>query len=903
MLGPTELLAGGTRVDLGGPLPRRLITALVVAEGRPVSDDRLADVLWGDDLPPRAMTSLQAYISRLRRSLGREALPRTGNGYRLAVSDTDAAAFAAGVDRGRALLAQGRPAEALRALDAALALWRGDAFADLPTTPEVVAARGRLDELRSVAVDERLAARLATGDAPGAIADLQAAVRAQPYREQRWETLILALYRSGRQSEALAALRRIRALLADELGVDPGPGLQRLERRLLAQDPALLLPEPVTDAPALVRPLSTFLGRADELAAIRDLLAGHRLVTLVGPGGAGKTRLAVEHVAARADPDGPWLVRLADVADPRVLPSAVAAAFGIRAPAGDRHSALAAAIGDRAGLLVLDNCEHLVAEAAELALYLLGRCPRLRVLATGREPLGVDGERIVPVRPLPADAAVALLVDRIAAIRPGWTPDPAERTELRRLAAALDGVPLALELAAARARVLGLGDIVALLDDRFPALGTVPRGALTPHATLEAAIAWSVDLLSPADRALLLRLWPFEGGFPLEAALAVGSDLEALSSLVTRSVVVADTSVTPARYRMLELLRAYTRDHDPDPAASRAAHAAWVGALAERGERDLRGERSARTIRLLGRELPNLRAGIAHDLTADPAAALRTAGKLDWFWFRGGHVEEGQRLLAAALAAAPYAPAVDRARAWAACGTVRFIGGDLAGAAAALRETQAELGMPADAEGRALLGKVRYYEAIMWISHGDFATARVRAQESITLGHEVGEGWIVAGGEMSLGAALIGLGDVGSGREVLGRATTRALTCGHVWTAAMAELVLARSFLTADDPEPDAALPPLRRALRRFIGEEDVSNMLNCLLTGAWVFALSGRAGDAAALVAAVRRHAVRRGLDPEASDPAGTAALTAALDPAAVRRAAALDESAMIALLDPGPA
>jgi predicted ATPase/DNA-binding SARP family transcriptional activator len=901
VLGPTEIGAGAGPVELGGPQPRRLITALIAAEGRPVTDDRLAAAIWGDDVPPQAATSLQSYISRLRRALGRDALPRTSAGYRIEAGRIDAAEFVAEVDRGRALLTAGDATGARRAFAAALALWRGEAYADLDPTPEVVAARGRLDEVREVAVEERLAARLATGDAPGAVAELQASVRAQPYRERRWELLILGLYRGGRQTEALAALRRIRALLADELGVDPGPALQSLERRLLAQDPALLLPAPSTTPVA--RPLSTFLGRDDELALLTGLLGRHRLVTLIGPGGAGKTRLAVEYAAGLvsrwANPSedvtgGSWLVRLADVTDPRDVPSAVATAMGVRA-----STALTAALADRSGLLVLDNCEHLVAAAADLALHLLAHCPGLRVLATSREPLGVDGESTLPVEPLPSDAAVALLTDRIGRIRPGWTPDPGEHAELRQLAAALDGIPLALELAAARARVLGLRELLALLDDRFPALGAVPRGALAPHATLEAAIAWSVDLLAPGDRTLLLRLWPFEGGFPLEAAAAVGSDLDALSSLVTRSVVVADTTVTPARYRMLGLLRAYCRERDPDPAASRAAHAAWVRSLVARAMQDLRGERSAHAIRTLQRELPNVRAAISHDLTVAPAAALRSAGQLDWFWFRGGHVDEGQRLLLAALAAAPDAPAVDRARAWASCAALRFIGGDLNSARAALDEVNRALGAPTDVEGRTLLAQVRYYEAIMWLTYGEFATAVARAEQSVAMGREIGEEWLVASAEMSLGGALVGLGEVTRGRATLSTAIERGLGCGQTWAAAMAELFLARSHLTGP-PDPAAALVLLRRALERFRAEDDVGNVVNCLFSGAWALALSGRVAEAATLRAAALRQARRRGLQPEVTDPTGAAALDAALGPAEPGTDQ-LDEAAMVAMLTAG--
>jgi len=888
VLGTTELEVGGSRVELGGRLPRRLVTALLAAEGRAVSEDALAEAVWGERAPASPTVSLQAYVSRLRRQVGPHPLVRSGDGYRLAVDDLDAARFAADVRRGRELLDDERPGEAVRAFDTALARWRGEAFADLPETY----ARTRLNELRAVAVEERLAARLAAGDAPGAVAELEAAVRAEPYRERRWELLILALYRSGRQTDALVALRRVRARLADELGVDPGPALQELESRVLAQDPRLLLPS----RPALaVRPLSRFFGRAAEFAALQELAAASRLVTLVGPGGAGKTRLAVEFAAARQ----PWFVRLADVAVAELVPAAVAAAIGVR---GSAVEAIATALAGRPGLLLLDNCEHLVEAVAELTIELLARCPELRVLATSREQLGVDGERLLSVAPLPAEDAVALLVDRISAGRPGWRPDPAESDQLGRLAAALDGIPLALELAAARARVLSLGDLLEMLHDRFPSLGPVPRGALAPHHTLEAAVGWSIDLLSAADRAVVLRLWPYEGGFPLSA---LDHDLEGLSTLVTRSVVVADTTVTPTRYRLLEIVRAYCRQHDPDPAGSRARHAAWVRDLVERLTHDLRGPHSAHAIRLLNRELANLRAGIAHDLTAAPAAAVRAAGLLEWFWFRGGHVVDGPRLLRAALAGAPDAPATDRSRAWAASALLSGLTGDIDQAAELVRRAVETLGDPLDQDGWTLRAQLHYYESLLLAVYQDYPAAAEQARRAIAVARRIGQDWLIAVGAMTLGWALVGAGEIRAGREALTEALARAEAIGLQWTTGMSSLLLARGLLrsSASDPaDPIAALALLRRATALFADEDDVCNVLAGLHAGAYALIVVGRVADGAALAAAVEREGARRGLYPASIDPVGMAALEAALARAdrsvAGRTAETLDQPGMLALL-----
>ncbi|MFF5293305.1 BTAD domain-containing putative transcriptional regulator [Paractinoplanes globisporus] len=890
VLGPTEVDAGGRMVDLGGRLPRRLVTALLAAEGRPVAEATLAETIWEGSPPASFSSSLQVYASRLRRALGadRDALERYGDGYRLRTAGTDAARFASELARGRQLLAD-RPGDALRAFDAALALWRGDAYADLADAPTIAAARAALIDLRAVATEERLAALLAVGDAPGAVGALDSSVREEPYRERRWELLIVALYRSGRQADALAAARRVRALLADDLGIDPGPALQELEARLLAQDPALLLPAPpptARTAAPLNRPLSHFLGRREELALLASLTPASRLVTLVGPGGAGKTRLAVEFAADSR----PWFVRLADVGEPALVASAVADAAGVHAPTA---GALAAALGDRPGLLVLDNCEHLVDAVADLTLTVLAACPSVRVLATSREPLGIDGETLLPVAPMPADDAIALLTDRITAIRPGWRPNEAESRQLARLASALDGIPLALELAAARCRVLGLGELLGMLDDRFPALGPVPRGTLAPHETLEAAVAWSFDLLSAPDRELLLRLWPFEGGFTLEA---VDGDLAALSSLVARSVVVADTTVTPSRYRLLEIVRAFCRGRDPDPAASRAAHARWVRGLVERMAPELAGERSAHAIRVLNRELANLRTGISHDLAVAPERALRTAGLLDWFWYRGVHVVDGLRLLRGALAAAPDADPIDRARAWLGAGTLHFLSGEPEPVWEALRNGVDALAGVTDREGVALRGQAHYYESLLYTVMGDYERAAAQGREVMAIGHRIGHQRLVASGSEALGWALTSAGDLAEGSRLLSSAAETAEGIQQTWTAAMSRLFLARTLLRAGDPA--AAAGVLRLAIRGFSEEDDIANVLTCLLTGALTLLRLGRHEDGATLAAGVRREVARRGLSIEPGDPLGSAALDEALAGREGRPDAGdLDQAALIAL------
>ena len=868
MLGPTEVHDGNRLVELGGPLPRRLLTALLAAEGRPVPDDQLSEAVWEGQPVASPQTALQVYVSRLRRALGdadRSMLRRTPAGYCLVTTPgaTDIEQFTEQIRAARHLSDGGQSQQALPGFDAALRLWRGEPFADLAADPGASAARAHLQELRAAAEEDRAATRLAAGQEVEAVAELEALVRAAPYRERRWALLVLGLYRCGRQAEALAAVRRVRSLLADQLGVDPGPELQRLEQQVLGQDPGLLLPDhgsPAFDPvphERILRPLSSFLGREPDLALLAKLVNEHRLVTVTGTPGVGKTRLAIEHAAIRADGDGPWLVRLADVTDPAVIPSAIAAAFHMTETAAATPDSLAEVLRQRRGLLVLDNCEHLTGHVAPLVLRILGRAPGMHVLATSRAPLGADGERLLPLRPLRDAEAMALLIDRIRTALPTWQPLGPDLDAVRHVAAALDGIPLALELAATRIPVLGIQEMAARLGDRLAVLGRAPAGGLTPHVTLEDAIGWSVDLLPDADRSMLLRLWPFEGGFPLEAVLAEDSGLESLSSLVSRSLVAVDTTAAASRYRLLEIMRTYCRTHDPEPDASRAAHAAFVHRLLGQAGLELHGPRSAAAIRVLTRELPNIRAAIAHDLRAAPEAALLTAAQLLTFWVRSGLVLEGRRLLERCLEAAPHAPALDITRAHMARAGLEYVAGDVGNARDAIAAVVRDLGDSSGREARALRAEALYYQALLQVPDGNPKTALTAATEAIEISGELGMDGLAALAEMTQGAALLMLGRDNDGRQALHTAIRDALACGTEWTAAVSELVLAQDMLASGDP----ALPLLRLALRRFLREDDLSSVLVVLHTGAQALAADGHADRAERLRTEVDQHILRRGV------------------------------------------
>lgn len=892
VLGPTVVEVDGHPVPLGGPLPRRLVTALIAAGGAPVDHHRLAEAMWGDDAPTRLTSILQVYISRLRTGLGdpaREHLVRTAAGYQLTLPDrsTDVQAFDIAVPRGRLLLAGGDPWAALTEIDGALGLWRGSPYTDLDGATGMEAERGRLGELREVALETRVAAQLATGNAMGAAAELDAMVAETPYRETRWALLALALYRSGRQGDALLTLRRARGVLADDLGVDPGPELQQLERRVLMQDPQLLQLDPGRSAvleggapptvvpSTLVRPLTACIGRGPELDVLAEELQQHRLVTLVGPAGVGKTRLALEHVHTLDEPDGPWLVGLADLRDGAVLMGTIAAAMGISA--ADPASRLMS-IGTRSGTLVLDNCEHMIADVAPVVIQLLGSCPELRVLATSRELLQVDGEAVVPVAPLPVrrpdgspGPAIELLVGRVRAARGGWEPDAHDLRRAEQLCTALDGLPLAIELAAARTRMFGLGEIMDRLAARSLNLEQVARGSISPHRSLQGAIEWSLDLLAPADRLFLQQLWPFDGGFSLEAAEAVApaspasvdaASVESLSSLVTKSLVSADTTTNPARYRMLETVRDHCRDHDRAAAERRSAHARWVRELVAASTEQLGIPRPGDVVRRLGREIPNIRAGIRHDLEHAPELALRTIGQLDWLWIRSGHFEEADRLLAAAFAAAPEAPALDKARALMVRGDIVSFGG--AGIAAAEPHYLDAIRIAASQESadhRALTCRACYQCAFGYVAIGDAERSAHYGRRALELAGTLDRPWLLVNARVAHGASLVLLDDLDEGCRELTEAIELARRHDLPWSAGWAQVYLGQARMRGGAAATAEVLALLRPALARSVLMDDISFALIAL---AAIVAAVDRSGDhnaGAALWQAAQRHCVRHGI------------------------------------------
>ncbi|MFF2255692.1 BTAD domain-containing putative transcriptional regulator [Streptomyces sp. NPDC058142] len=698
VLGPLTVRDGdGNPVAVPEVKVRALLAALLVHEGRPVSADRLIDGLWGDDLPGNPANALQAKVSQLRKALGRDRVVRQAPGYRLRLDETgdevDADRFLSLVDRAGSATG---PRERAELLTEALELWRGPAYADFADEEFVRTAAQRLTEQRLAVREERAEALLESGDLTLLTGELADLVARHPLRERLRAVQLRALYRSGRQSEALASYAELRGRLADELGLDPSPELAALHEAILRQDPALA-PSPAAPAGAASRtperpranlpaPLTALVGRERSLAGIGQLLATERLVTLTGPGGVGKTRLAVEAARRIQDaPDGVWLVELAgergSVAD---LAQVVSATLGLRddalsGPPGQGAASapvqrLATALRDRRTLLVLDNCEQVVDSVARLAETLLGRAPHLRILATTQEPLCVTGETVHQVEPLePADAA-SLFTARAAAASPGFSTDeatPEIRAAVLEICRRLDGIPLALELAATRVRALGVRELAVRLEDRFRVLTSGRRGAPPRQQTLRAVIDWSWELLSVSERTVLRRLAVHRDGCTLDAAEEVCAGggvrrdevLDLVTRLVDRSLVVVVPGPGGPRYRLLESVAAYAEERlleTDELAAVRHRHLRHYAELAERAEPRLRGGGQREWLGRLDAETANLRAALDEasrraSTSGATGDAVRLATDLSWWWLLRGRLSEARRALSAVLSVAPSA--------------------------------------------------------------------------------------------------------------------------------------------------------------------------------------------------------------------------------------------------------
>ncbi|MGV9325959.1 BTAD domain-containing putative transcriptional regulator [Streptosporangium sandarakinum] len=849
VLGPLEVRsAAGEEIPVGGPRPRALLVMLLLNAGRVVGVTELIDGQYGDDPPAGAANALQAQVSRLRRNLPGGVVEFHGAGYRLAVDpgDVDVHRFERLAREGRRLLAAGHHGTAAGTLREALGLWRGPALADLPPGSFRRAREARLEELRLAAAEDLVEAELALPEGTS-VAELRRLADAHPLRERLRGQLMRALHAAGRQAEALEVFEETRRTLAEELGADPSPELAAVHLAVLRAA------EPAPPRRRLAAQLTSFVGRERELERI-GALRDSRLVTITGPGGTGKTRLAIE--AAGRDRREACFVDLTSAADDDQVPRAVLGALGLRETGfqslrtADPADRLVAALAGRESLLVLDNCEHVIAGTAALARGLLAECPGLRVLATSREPLGITGETLVPLAPLPTPSpdlpprdaaaypAVRLFADRAAAVRPGFEVGPDNAAAVVRICAALDGLPLAIELAAARLRSFTAEEIAGRLAEhgRFRLLSRGDRTAAARHRTLRAVVEWSWDLLTPDERALARRLAVFTGGASLEAVEEVcGVDDAAglLADLVDRSLVEADGD----RYRMLNTILLFCAEklaESGEEERLRAAHARHFLGLAERAAPHLLRAGQLRWLERLSAEHGNLMAALRWAVRGDRDTAMRLVAALAIHWWLSGRRAQAGEAAAELLDAAGGPPegleeeyvvcvahAVPRAPAghWERAGEIMrsldrptrhpftvALWGMLAGPSGPIGP-EAERLLGSDPWNRAL---GRLSRALLAVFGGEIARGEREFAEALAGFRDLGERWGTA--QALDGLALIaGLrGEWARARETWGEALRLMEELGALEESA--DLLAHRAEALVRQGDPAAAVADYRRA-------------------------------------------------------------------------------------------
>jgi predicted ATPase/DNA-binding SARP family transcriptional activator len=807
VLGPLEVLRDGEQVRIPGDKERALLASLVIHRGDVVSTDQLIDQLWGDDLPDNPANALQAIVSRVRKALNREGVIATRKpGYRLqlAPESIDAVRFEDLAQRA-ARLGTDDPSRASELLTEALSLWRGSPYADLAYDDLAQPERARLEDLRVAALEEKIAADLALGRNSDALSELERLVAAHPLRERLRGQLMLALYRSGRQADAIAAYHETRRVLDDELGLDPGPELENVYQQILRHDASL---EPARESVAGASPtnlparVTSFVGREAEIEDVTALLRNNRLVSIIGPGGAGKTSLAIEvgRGLVQSFHRGVWLVELAPVSDPGMVVASISDSLGLSEDASGASQAqpatarLSAYLHNKDLLLILDNCEHVVQAVAEVADALLTTCPRVAILATSREVLATSGEfvwtipplavphRDADLRALRAYDAVRLFEQRVASAGAALVLDDEGVAAAAQICRRLDGLPLAIELAAARARAISLPEMARRLDHRFALLSTGGRTTEPRHRTLRAAIDWSHDLLTPPERALFRRLAVFSGGWTLEAAESVCGDdevgdvMDVQSRLVDQSLIVA----RGGRFSMLETILVYARerlDAAGEEVMLRERHARFFAALAESIQPELRGIDQARALTRLRNDEHNLRLALQwgrEHADGHPDVGLSLAAALGWYWYVGRQVE-GRSELKSMLAAA--SGASDRIQA------------------------------------RALQALSLSLRPAGCIVHASPEAAQV-ARASVSLFDALGERADAAMSQLLVAVEGVAGGDVGGFLGMVEDARVGLRTHGDAWGLALADFIEMEIRLYHDSPE--RALVLGQQAARQF---------------------------------------------------------------------------------------
>ncbi len=845
VLGPLEVAdQRGRSLALTGTGLRRLLAVLVLRANETVSTDQLADALWGDQPPVGVRNALQGQVSKLRRALSSDteqlALRTTGDGYVLDVpaGSTDLGRFETLLAEGRGHATADRQADAARALTEALAQWKGEALADFAFDEFARPIRSRLHELRLVCREERIEADLALGRGAELVAELEQLADEHPLRERLCRQLMTALYRAGRQADALRAFQRARTILVEEIGVEPGPELAAMERRILAHDPTLTGPDSGPEmaqgagatrewpgtvlapgAQPALSTLSTCVGRGADRALLSDLLTTRRLVTVTGPGGVGKTRIASE---VAADPESRWaravwVLELGSWDGPTAVADAIKHTFAspvgsgpAQAPAADSAVIqVAEAIGSNELLILLDNCEHVLAEAARATGMLLRHCPKLTILATSRTPLGVAGEVVHQLQPLDAAAAVELFVGRAGEASTRFSANDAELAVIERICERLDRLPLAIELAAARTRAFTLDHLAHRLGThldatqgrRLKVLGSADGDRPARHHTLHAAVEWSYDLLFEDERLLLDRLSVFAGGFSLEGAEAVGagSGIDAddvadiLARLVDKSLIAHQRPETAgrgrgsSRYRLLQAVAEFAAERLKTSGATdtvRHHHLQWLAGLTDGAAVGLRGPDQDRWVELLGDEEQNLgRAARWIFEGGDPTVGLRIVANLGWYCFITSRLDDYLEMGLRVLAAAPAAGAAEATRVRGYAGLLSFGRPAGQGLAAQAVDDARALGDPQ------LWGEMAVLRAMpLALTPGRSDDARALLAEARAAAAASGDAWVGCYAAGLEGAALVTDGDLAGGIALLAAASDDLRHLGDELSAALVDL-------------------------------------------------------------------------------------------------------------------
>ena len=815
VLGPFEVVAGGCPADVGGAKRQALLAMLALGTGRVVGVDMLIDGLWGDELPSAPRNALHHHVARLRAALGEEAIVGSADGYALRGALVDAVRFEELLADTRGALRDGDVGVAADTVASALALWRGPALHGLTGTAWFSAEARRLETLRVDALEERFEVALALGEHRELVSALRAALVDNPFRERLWAQLMLALYRSGRQADALETFQEARRVLAEELGLEPGPDLRRLQEAILAHDPAIAaLPVDRRRRGNLPAPSTTFLGREEELGHVAALLHEHRLVMLTGPPGVGKSRLAVEaaRLLEHEFSDGIWLI---DFARASAADDAVRLlANVVDARGADPLKRVTSRLRNAEALLVLDACEYVRDEAARVVSILLAECPRVRILATSRESLHAAGEVRLPVAPL-GDAAADLFLERARAARPGFEPDGDAAALAAEIARRLDGLPLAIELAAARVNVLGLGEIISILEHRAAVLRDSPA-ADPGRIALRGLVDWSYDLLHVDEKTLLHELAVHRGGASLSSLAAVAAVRglnEAtvaylLSALVDKSIVSTTFSGGTARYDLLDTVRQYVLERLDESGrldAVRSAHADYFAALAEEAWVGLRGSAWLDWERRLHPENDNFWAALDYARDASDSDVAVRLGMLGWYFALAERVSEGRRFLELAVSVCgDDAPAELLA-------VLCYLATEDLDLDAALAAGKQAFSLAQTAAAPWQLGLAQLTFALALAQSGEEARADAMVQDAYAVLEAAGDSWGAAASSLIRATGAARVGDVATVAAMAAAAHRHSDAIGY--DAFRVPALLLDAWVAERRDDAGAALDGYRRAL------------------------------------------------------------------------------------------